>query len=175
MEGHGKGNPSLGLGDGNLISAPHGGPSHLESPAGAISYVINHDVKPSELASLYDNSGLLRPRDAATISRMIDNANLIIAARANRRLIGIIRAFTDFSHACHVSDFAVERKYLRMGVGERMLQIIREAVGGKVVIFFMSSSEFDSFHSGMGLQKEEHVWSILGKDCFVSANGAKKS
>jgi hypothetical protein len=42
---------------------------------------------------------------------MIDNANEIVTARDGNRLIGFLRAITDYSYCCYISDIAVDKEY----------------------------------------------------------------
>jgi ribosomal protein S18 acetylase RimI-like enzyme len=123
-----------------------------------ISYVINHDIKPAELASLFENSGINRPKDINRIGKMITNANLIISARDGRTLIGILRALTDFSYSCYVSDLAVDRKYQNRGVGKELLRIASETLGNKVMILLLSSPKAESFYPHIGFEKVQNAW-----------------
>ena len=123
------------------------------------SYVINHDVKPSELATLYEKSGLYRTSDVSKISTMISNANLIIAARHHRRLIGIIRGFTDFCHSCYVADFVIDAGYRNMGVGKKLLDALRESLGVGTEVLFLGSGQ-ESFYSCLGLERAHDSWRL---------------
>lgn len=123
-----------------------------------ISYVINHDVKPAELATLFENSSIRRPKDIDRISKMITNANLIIAAREGRKLVCVLRALTDFSYSCYVSDLAVDRKYQSKGIGKELLQIACKTLGNNVMILLLSSPEADSFYPHVGFEKAQNAW-----------------
>lgn len=129
----------------------------------SISYVINHDVKPAELATLFENSGISRLKDINQISKMITNANLIISARDDRRLIGVLRALTDFSYSCYVSDLAVDRKYQHKGIGKELMRIAHETLGDKVMILLLSSPDADSFYSHIGFEKAQNAWLLHRK------------
>lgn len=128
-----------------------------------ISYVINHDVKPAELATLFENSGISRPKDITRISKMITNANLIIAARENRKLVGVLRAFTDFSYSCYVSDLAVDCKYQNKGIGKELIHIAHKTLGNKVMILLLSSPEADSFYPRIGFKSAQNAWFLPRK------------
>lgn len=126
--------------------------------------MINQDIKPAEVAALFINSGIRRPtKDVARIGRMIKNANLTISARDDKKLVGILRALTDFSFCCYVSDLAVDKKYQRQGIGKKMIQLATETVGKKVMLLLLSSQEADSFYSHIGLKKVENAWQIPRK------------
>jgi predicted N-acetyltransferase YhbS len=59
--------------------------------------------------------------DAERIQEMLQNANLIITARLDGKLVGISRALTDFSYCTYLSDLAVDKDYQRMGIGVRLI------------------------------------------------------
>lgn len=128
-----------------------------------VSYVINHDVKPTELATLFENSGICRPKDINRISKMITNANLIISAREGRKLIGVLRALTDFSYSCYVSDLAVDRQYQSKGIGKELLRIARQTLGSEVMILLLSSPEADSFYPHNSFEKAQNAWFLPRK------------
>jgi ribosomal protein S18 acetylase RimI-like enzyme len=149
--------------------------SPLSVASESISYVINHDIKPSELATLYENSGLVRPKNVVKLSKMISNASLIIAARYNRKLIGIIRAFTDFSHSCFVSDLAVERSFRQLGIEKELLRLTHENLGSEVMILLLASPELDSFYSNIGLERAKHAWILHGKKHYAESKEKMKN
>jgi ribosomal protein S18 acetylase RimI-like enzyme len=128
-----------------------------------VSYVINHDIKPAELATLFENSGIKRPKDIDRIGKMITNANLIISARENRKLVGVLRALTDFSYSCYISDLAVDRKYQNKGIGKELLKFAHKTLGKDVMILLLSSPEADSFYPHVGFEKAQNAWFLPRK------------
>jgi len=123
--------------------------------------MINQDVKPAEVVTLFNNSGIRRPTtDISRIGKMIKNASLTVSARDGKKLVGILRALTDFSYCCYISDLAVDKKYQRQGIAKKMIQLATETVGEKVMLLLLSSPEADSFYSHIGLKKVENSWQI---------------
>lgn len=79
-----------------------------------IVFFIEKNIDPQEFIVLLVDStlGERRPKaDYERIKTMLRNANLIVAARDNSRLIGIARALTDFSYCTYLSDLAVAQEY----------------------------------------------------------------
>ena len=128
-----------------------------------ISYGINSSVNPSELVSLFKNSGIRRPTNMGRIGKMITNSNLIISARRDGKLVGILRALTDFSYACYVSDLAVDRKYQDKGIGKELVKLARKVLGENVMILLLSSKEADEFYHHIGFEKAENAWRLPRK------------
>lgn len=129
----------------------------------SISYDVNSSVKPQELATLFKNSGIRRPTDIPRIRKMITNANLIISARENGKLVGILRALTDFSYACYISDLAVDKRYQDKGIGKELVRLARKTLGGNVMILLLSSKEADAFYPHVGFERAENAWRLSRK------------
>jgi len=126
--------------------------------------MINQEVKPAEVVRLFVNSGIHRPtNDLGRIRKMIKNANLTVSARDGKKLVGILRALTDFSYCCYISDLVVDKKYQRQGIGKKMIYLATKTVGEQVMLLLLSSPEADSFYSHIGLKKVENAWQIPRK------------
>ena len=129
-----------------------------------ISYLINPDLKPRQVSELFVNSGIKRPaKDIPRIKRMIKNANLTICAKDGKNLVGILRAVTDFSYCCYVSDLAVDKKYQRLGIGKKLLKAAQKTLGNQVMILLLSAPEADSFYSHIGMENIQNAWKIARK------------
>ena len=126
----------------------------------SISYDVNDSVKPLELVALFKSSGIRRSTDVRRIDKMITNANLIISARKNGKLVGVLRALTDLSYACYISDLAVDRKYQNKGIGKELVKLARKALGENVMILLLSSKEADAFYPHVGFEKVENAWRL---------------
>ncbi|MFD0764799.1 GNAT family N-acetyltransferase [Mucilaginibacter lutimaris] len=59
--------------------------------------------------------------DAGRIQDMLQNANLIVTARIDGKLVGVSRALTDFAFCTYLSDLAVDSAYQKMGIGVRLI------------------------------------------------------
>ena len=129
-----------------------------------ISYAVNPDLKPKELATLFVNSGIKRPvKNIERVKRMIANANLTICAKDDKKLVGILRSVTDFSYCCYVSDLAVDKKYQRLGIGKKLFRMVQKILGGEVMILLLSAPDSDLFYSHIGLEKVKNAWKIARK------------
>ncbi len=70
---------------------------------------------------LYKRStlGERRPIDRPDIFEgMLNNANLIITAWHDKRLVGISRSLTDFTYVAYLADLAVDTEYQQHGIGK---------------------------------------------------------
>ena len=90
-----------------------------------LSYQIETGEDPHEGAEVYRRSGIARPiDDLPRLTHMLQHANLMISARDQGNLAGFVRALTDFSYCCYVSDLEVDRAYQRREIGTQLLHRI---------------------------------------------------
>jgi len=90
-----------------------------------IAYSIEKNLDVEEFKSVLIRStlGERRPVDNhGRMTRMINNANLIIAARESGLLVGVARSLTDFSFCTYMSDLAVDVKYQKAGIGKELIR-----------------------------------------------------
>jgi len=73
--------------------------------------------------------------DAERIQNMLQNANLIVTARINGKLVGLSRALTDFAFCTYLSDLAVDEAYQKMGIGVRLIaETKRQSPKAKLIL-----------------------------------------
>ena len=122
-----------------------------------IEYRQNHPLNAADVAALFDASGIRRPsNDLARITRMFANANLVLSAWDDGELVGVCRALTDFSYCCYLSDLAVDKAYQQHGIGRKLIERVRQAVGEEVAIILLSSPEAMEYYPKVGFEKVEN-------------------
>ncbi|MGV7643129.1 GNAT family N-acetyltransferase, partial [Mycobacterium kansasii] len=67
--------------------------------------------------------------DSDRIQRMIDHADEIITVREGSKLVGFLRAITDYSYSCYISDIAVDAEYQGLGIGKELIRTLRDKLG----------------------------------------------
>lgn len=129
-----------------------------------LSYQIETEVDPSEVADVYRGSGITRPiEDLPRLTRMLQHANFLVSARDQGQLVGFARALTDFSYCCYVSDLAVAQDYQRQGIGKELLLTIQKTLGDEVMLCLLSAPEAMAYYPHAGFQKAEQAWWIPRK------------
>jgi hypothetical protein len=76
-------------------------------------------LDPKEFIDVLNRSTLGEHRpvnDLKRIEDMCENANLIITARLDGKLIGVARSITDFVYCTYLSDLAVDKEYQKKGL-----------------------------------------------------------
>ncbi len=129
-----------------------------------IQYARETGLDPDEFISLLNDStlGERRPVDnRQRIITMCNNANLILTARHNGKLVGIARSLTDFAFCTYLSDLAVSEAYQKKGIGKELVRRVREAVPEAVLILLAAPKAVD-YYPKIGMIRHEAAFILKG-------------
>jgi GNAT superfamily N-acetyltransferase len=122
-----------------------------------IEYKINAPIETAEIIGLYADCGLPRPiQDESRIAQIFANSNLVISAWMGEELVGISRSLTDFAWCCYLADLAVRKDVQKQGVGRKLVEMTREAVGEKSMVLLLSVPDALSYYPKIGMEKVEN-------------------
>jgi len=113
-----------------------------------------------QIIAVYTNAGLNRPTDPARIKTMYEHSNLVISAWDGETLIGICRAMTDYSWSCYLPDLAVDNNYQQQGIGSKLIELTRQAIGEEVMLVLLAVHEAANYYPRIGFTKWEHSFII---------------
>lgn len=126
-----------------------------------IEYRHNFPLEAADVAAVFDTSGIRRPtQDLARIERMFANANLILSAWHEGKLVGVCRALTDFSYCCYLSDLAVDKAFQKHGIGRELIARVRSAIGEEVALVLLSAPEAMEYYPKVDFEKIENGFII---------------
>ncbi|MEQ9424814.1 MAG: GNAT family N-acetyltransferase [Cyclobacteriaceae bacterium] len=126
-----------------------------------IRYKSVNQLDHIEFLELLTNSTLAERRpvhDEAKIRGMCENANLIIEARENGRLVGIARSITDFHYCTYLSDLAVDSSFQKSGIGKELINRTKAEAPGAMLIL-LSAPTAVGFYEKIKMRRYE--------GCFV--------
>ncbi len=127
-----------------------------------ILYQVENDLSALEFREVLINSTIKRPvEDVERLEDMCKNANLIITARENGKLVGVARSLSDFSFCTYLSELAVDVAYQKLGIGKRLL-VETKRHAPKATVFLLSAPEAIHYYPKIGLIPYEH--------CFILKN-----
>lgn len=132
----------------------------------AITYSIEPDLSAEEFRAVLIASTLGERRpvdDLPRLDRMLRQADVVVAARDGRRLVGISRAVTDFSYCCYLSDLAVDTAYQRQGIGKRLITETHKAAGELTSLVLVAAPGAESYYPGIGMQQRPSCWTFRRK------------
>jgi predicted N-acetyltransferase YhbS len=98
---------------------------------------------------------------------MVENANLIITAWDDTKLVGIARSVTDFNYACYLSDLAVHRAYQKQGIGKQLQTITQDQLGHRCNLILIAAPDANSYYGHIGFTNNKRCW-ILERDQQIS-------
>jgi GNAT superfamily N-acetyltransferase len=127
-----------------------------------ITYSLEQDLSPDEfIAVLVDSTlGERRPvNDPDKIRKMLENADIIVTARINGKLIGVSRAVSDFAFCTYLSDLAVHKDYQHKGIGKELIRQTKLAApSGKLIL--LAAPAAVSYYPKIGMTRHDHCFYI---------------
>ena len=109
-----------------------------------VTYALEPRLDPAEMIDLLRRSTLAERRpidEPGTIEGMIRNADILLTARVEGRLVGVTRAITDFSYCTYLSDLAVDQDYQRRGIGRELVRRTHEAAGLNTTLVLLAAPQ----------------------------------
>lgn len=123
-------------------------------------YAREDDLGADEYIDVVAKSGLNRPiGDRPRIEQMLKQANLILTARQDGKLVGFARSLTDFCFCCYLSDLAVDKACQGQGIGRRLIEETRVAAGGaQTTTLLLSAPTAMTFYEGIKMPKADNCF-----------------
>jgi predicted N-acetyltransferase YhbS len=127
-----------------------------------IIYAVEKSLDVSEFIEVLNNSTLAERRpvdDEQRISSMCNNANLIVTARLDGKLIGVARSITDFVYCTYLSDLAVDFEYQKKGIGKKLIEETKK-ITPQAKLILLSAPDAVDYYPKIGMTKHNHCYFI---------------
>ena len=125
-----------------------------------IIYEVENNLDPSEFIDVLNRStlGERRPVDDLTrIKKMCENANLIVTARLDGKLVGVARSITDFSYCTYLSDLAVDQEHQKKGIGKILIEETKKhSPHAKLIL--LSAPAAINYYPKIGMKKHDYCF-----------------
>ena len=95
--------------------------------------------------------------DPGRMEAMVRNANLLITARHNGKLVGVARSLTDFVYATYLSDLAVHIDYQHKGIGKELIRQTKLAAP-QAAIVLLSAPAAINYYPKIGMDHHPHAF-----------------
>src|SRR5690606_9391050 len=122
-----------------------------------IEYKIESDISIDEFREVLINStmGERRPIDDHSQSdKMLQHANLIVTAKDNGIIVGVIRSLTDLVFCTNLSDLAVEKNYQKNGIGKELIRRTKlEAPQAKIIL--LAAPAATTYYPKIGMERHD--------------------
>jgi predicted N-acetyltransferase YhbS len=129
----------------------------------SLGYALEPELAPAEFIDVLVRSTLAERRpvgDIARIRTMLENADIIVTARAEGRLVGVSRAVTDFSYCVYLSDLAVDEAFQRRGIGRELIRRTHEAAGLATHLILVAAPKAVGYYPHIGMERHESCWVV---------------
>jgi predicted N-acetyltransferase YhbS len=129
------------------------------------------DLRPAleQARELYRASTLGERRpidDDARFAAMLANANLVVTAWDGELLVGIARAFSDFSYTTYLSDLAVRASHQRRGIGRELIRRTR-AAAPQASLILLAAPAAERYYPHIGFQHHPQAWLLREGDVLA--------
>ncbi len=128
-----------------------------------IIYRINVKITAAQAIDLYVRStlGERRPIDkVTTFADMLANANLIITAWNQEKLVGIARTLTDFSYVAYLADLAVDEQYQKRGIGKQLIEETKSHLNSECMIVLLAAPKANDYYQKIGFEHNPRAWTL---------------
>jgi GNAT superfamily N-acetyltransferase len=126
-----------------------------------IDYQLEPELSADEFIDVLIRStlGERRPiEDRECIKLMLKNADLIVTARWNGRLVGVSRAITDFVYCTYLSDLAVDEACQKQGIGRDLIERTHQAAGLRTRLILIAAPKARSYYPHIGMMPHDSCW-----------------
>jgi predicted N-acetyltransferase YhbS len=126
-----------------------------------IDYQLEPELSADEFIDVLIRSTLGERRpidDRERIDLMLRNADLIVTARSNGRLVGVSRAITDFVFCTYLSDLAVDGTCQKQGIGRELIERTHQAAGLKTRLILIAAPKARSYYPHIGMVPHDSCW-----------------
>ena len=126
-----------------------------------IDYQLEPELSTDEFIDVLVRSTLGERRpvdDRERVESMLKNADLIVTARLNGRLVGVSRAITDFAFCTYLSDLAVDESCQMQGIGRKLIERTHEAAGLMTRLILIAAPKARSYYPHIGMVPHDSCW-----------------
>ena len=137
----------------------------------SIRYETNIELDLDEVIRVYRDStlGERRPVDnRECMTQMIKEANLIVTAWSENKLVGISRTMTDFCYVAYLADLAVDKACQRQGIGVELIRHTRLNLGPRCMIVLLAAPAAVDYYPRIGFRSHPQAWILRAEDELAS-------
>ncbi len=123
-------------------------------------------IASEEFTEILISSGLATRRpmdDKILLKNMILGSNLLVTARKDGQLVGLLRGLSDFCYRSFVADLAVAKDYQNQGIGRGLVEFTRSLAPG-ARLFLFSAEDAEGFYQKLGFQLHERCYQLKPGD-----------
>lgn len=131
----------------------------------SVAYQLEPDLSAVEFIDVLVRSTLAERRpvdDRERIEAMLRNADIVLAARIEGRLVGVARSITDYSYCVYLSDLAVDMAEQGRGIGRELIRRTHEAAGTRTTLILLAAPKARTYYPHIGMTAHDSCWIARG-------------
>jgi len=129
-----------------------------------IKYNKEPNLSPKEFKALLIASTLGERRPISQpdrITGMLKNADIIITARKDGKLIGVSRSISDFHYCTYLSDLAVDQQFQKQGIGKELIRQT-QLEAPKANLILLAAPAAVNYYPKIGMEQFENCFLLRG-------------
>lgn len=129
----------------------------------SVQYFNDRKITATQFIDVLKRSTLSERRpvhDETRIEKMLAHANILITAWSGDTLIGISRAWSDFSFCCYLSDLAVDVAHQKKGIGKELIRRTHEVSGTDATLILLAAPAAINYYPKIGMEQYVHCFRI---------------
>lgn len=129
----------------------------------AIEYRTDAPLDVYQVINLYKSStlGARRPVDKPDVFQgMIDNANILITAWDDKKLVGIARALSDLVYVTYLADLVVHENYQQQGIGKQLIDITQAQTSPDCMLVLLAAPQANEYYPKLGFTHNPRAWML---------------
>lgn len=129
----------------------------------AINYRADAVLNVHQVIELYKCStlGERRPVNNPDVFQgMIDNANIIITAWDNEKLVGISRAMSDLVYVTYLADLVVHESYQQQGIGKQLIELTQAQTSPDCMMVLLAAPLANDYYPKLGFTHNPRAWML---------------
>ena len=130
-----------------------------------IIYQVEKNLSVEEFRNLLIRSTLGERRpidDSNKLEKMCKNADIMLTARFEGKLVGVARSLSDFVYATYLSDLAVDEAFQKLGIGKKLIAETKKLVQGKLIL--LSAPAAIEYYPKIGMTQFEYSFFLENLD-----------
>ena len=130
-----------------------------------IIYQVEKDLSVEEFRNVLIRSTLGERRpidDSNKLEKMCKNADIMLTARFEGKLVGVARSLSDFVYATYLSDLAVDEAFQKLGIGKKLIAETKKLVQGKLIL--LSAPAAIEYYPKIGMTQFEYSFFLENLD-----------
>jgi GNAT superfamily N-acetyltransferase len=131
-----------------------------------ITYQVEPNLSVADFRDILVRSTLGERRpidDNDRLEKMCKNADIMLTARFEGKLVGVSRSLSDFVYATYLSDLAVDVEFQKFGIGKRLIAETKKLVpDGKLILLAAPAAR--GYYPKIGMTQFEYSFYIDNLD-----------